>query len=129
MSSEYFTDAELSCRCGCGFKITNKVFLRKLDFVREDVDEPMILNSAARCKKHNKAIGGARNSAHALADPVAVDIRCKNSRLRYKIVGAAYREGFRRIEVSGKRKGVNTMAWIHVDSATEDTGHQQDVLF
>jgi zinc D-Ala-D-Ala carboxypeptidase len=118
--SRHFTEKELSCQCWCGFKITDKNFLAMVDKIRDKVGEPLVLNSAARCKKHNAAIGGAKNSAHVLG--LAVDIKCTDSHLRYKIVSAAYAVGIKRIEWG-------TRSWVHIDAATPDTGHPQERLF
>lgn len=37
MKGKYFTEKELSCRCGCGKTITNAWFITELDTLREDV--------------------------------------------------------------------------------------------
>jgi len=120
MASRHFTDKELSCHCGCGYKITDPGLLDKIDRMRDIVGVPLIINSPARCPEYNRLIGGASNSAHVRAE--AIDFKCISGRLRFKLVKAAYDVGFRRIEWG-------TKTWIHVDIGKEQDGYPQDKLF
>lgn len=63
-SSKYFSKGELSCRCGCGTAYVSKQALDKLDRLRERLDAPLYLSSAARCPRHNALIGGKPLSFH-----------------------------------------------------------------
>lgn len=53
-------------------------YLKKLAFVlqqiRDEYGKPIVVNSAFRCPKLNKAVGGATNSDHKFG--CAADIRC-----------------------------------------------------
>ncbi len=62
---EYFTDGELSCRCGCG-KIADYRAAERLYVVRVLLGAPLIITSAARCLTHNIAVGGKPSSKHIL---------------------------------------------------------------
>lgn len=71
-----------------------------------------IFNSACRCRKHNKAVGGKDDSSHVPdtnGQCNAVDIQAKTSGDKFRIVHALLLAGFTRIGV-GK-------TFIHADVA------------
>ena len=116
---KYFKPEEFKCQCGkCGhgFDMMDKQLLEMLDKLREEAGIPLVISSAYRCPEHNKAIGGVANSAHSQGK--AVDIRCRDSHNRFKILKATFTVGFRRIEPKE--------TWVHVDVATDKP---QDVVF
>lgn len=102
--TNYFSLKEQSCRC-CGEGQLNPRFLEKLNKAREIAGIPFILNSAYRCEKHNKAIGGSETSSHL--DGLAADIRCTDSISRYKIISALLSVGLCRIGIA--------KTYIHTD--------------
>ena len=57
-SSKYFSERELTCRCGCGDVEMDPVLLDKLDDLRERIGVPLFLTSAKRCEEHNRQVGG-----------------------------------------------------------------------
>lgn len=118
MGTKHFSDNELSCKCGCGFKITDTILLTRLENARCIADIPFTITSGARCQKHNKAVGGVDSSAHTKG--LAVDIAFKDSHSCFLIIDSLYRAGFRRI-------GINfAKSFIHCDV---DESKPQDVLF
>lgn len=70
---------EFECHCGCemGFEIPGKLvtLCRSLEIIRAEFNKPITIVSGYRCKKHNKAVGGAENSKHC--EGIAADIRIK----------------------------------------------------
>lgn len=60
---EYFTDKELSCRCGCG-AMPKREAIEMLYALRIRYGKPIRIRSAARCPKHNKKEGGKSRSRH-----------------------------------------------------------------
>src|SRR5210317_1198530 len=64
---EYFKDHELSCKCGCG-AMPRKSSVERLYAVRILAGFPIGINSGARCRTHNTAIGGADRSEHITDD-------------------------------------------------------------
>ena len=82
----------------------NKLFLSKLDTLRELCKIPLKINSSYRSEEYNKSIGGAPNSMHILGR--AVDIACNNSITRCIILKHALNIGLS----CGIYKN-----WIHVD--------------
>lgn len=95
--SRNFTYKELSCRCGCGFTPALH-FITKLQDLRDYLGFALVITSGARCMDHNAAVGGVKNSFHVLG--LAVDIECRDSETRYKIITAAIGHGFTGIGVS-----------------------------
>lgn len=114
----YFKPREFTCKCGCGrgFDEMDEKLLEMLDALREKSGIPLVISSAYRCPEHNKSVGGVIDSAHTKGK--AVDIRCNDSKNRFKILKAAFEVGFRRIEPKS--------TWVHVDV---DESKPQDVVF
>ena len=82
MGTKNFTDAELSCKCGCGKKPTQE-FFERLQELRDQFGHAMTISSAFRCQKHNEKVGGAKNSKHL--EGIAVDVLIPVE-LRYKLI-------------------------------------------
>lgn len=80
-------------------------FIRALESMRERAKVPFKINSGYRSKAHNAAVGGEANSAHLRG--WAVDIACKDTPTRWKLIDAAWYEGITRIGVYP--------TWVHVD--------------
>ena len=100
----YFKTDEFKCSC-CGVVIVSSWLIHLLNKVREAYGKPMVVNSGYRCKKHNKKVGGKKNSAHLRG--TAADIKCTNSAIRYSIIKYAFEVGFKRIGIYDK--------FIHLD--------------
>lgn len=86
----YFTEQELSCPC-CGVYSIKDDALARLNLMREILGRPMIINSAFRCSKHNKAVGGVGVSAHTLGKAFDVSLKGHD---RFKVLEAARQAGF-----------------------------------
>ena len=73
--SKNFSRSEMSCRCGCGFNTVDVELIAILEDLREHFDRPVRINSACRCEKHNKHVGGAKTSQHLIgrAADITVD--------------------------------------------------------
>ena len=65
-----FSKSEFECKCGC--EMPKEVLLNiqklanQLQILRNKVGVSIKINSAYRCLKHNKSIGGVSNSQHVL---------------------------------------------------------------
>ena len=88
----------------------------KLDQMRSVAGVPIVITSGLRALDANNAAQGVHDSAHLKG--LAADIHCPDSPTRFKLIGAAFQVGFRRIEVAN--------AHIHVDI---DPDLPQDVLW
>ena len=115
--AKYFTASEfLRCTPSCTIDKMDAAFLAKLDEVRERAGIPLVLNSAYRSPAYEKKHGRTGTSAHCLGK--AVDIRCRTSANRYKILKAALECGIRRIGVAA--------TYVHLDTSGT---HAQDVIW
>lgn len=98
-------------RLGCTKSDMQPASLRRLERLREIVNEPLILTSAYRSPAHERLNGRDGKSAHTLG--CAFDISCTSNALRYKLVSAALQVGFNRIGI-GKN-------FVHVDDSNVHT--------
>ena len=77
--SKNFDSNEFKCKClgNCGFDTVDPELIEVLQELREAAGQPIIINSACRCKTHNKDVGGKLNSQHVkgkAADIVVANI-------------------------------------------------------
>jgi|TARA_Y100000310_G_scaffold336105_1_gene419805 uncharacterized protein YcbK (DUF882 family) len=100
-----FSRKEFVCKCGCGQENMHYGFVLALQRVRNETKYKIKINSGFRCRKHNKAVGGKPTSSHLRG--IAVDIACKGSAKRYRLLALLPAE-FNRVGI-GKD-------FIHVDS-------------
>ena len=76
---KWFKEKEFACKC-CGQlpplarENVKAVVCEVLDPVREKLAMPIVVNSGYRCEKHNKDVGGVRNSQHLRGE--AADVTC-----------------------------------------------------
>jgi zinc D-Ala-D-Ala carboxypeptidase len=92
----HFTPQELSCHCAkhcAGEYYHDPAFLDALEALRAIVG-PLKINSARRCRGHNRAVGGARTSMHMRT--LAADISLQGHD-RKALAQAARKVGFRGI--------------------------------
>ena len=85
-----FARAEIACPC-CGQLVIRESALDALQKLRGLMAEPLTLNSAHRCVKHNRKVGGAPQSRHLMGD--AFDIAVGNHDRR-KLYWSAQIAGF-----------------------------------
>lgn len=80
----------------------------RLDKIRAGYRKPMIVSKGGgyRTPKYNRAIKGAKNSAHMRGK--GSDIKCRNSKDRERLVELAIKAGIRRIGVA--------KTFVHLDS-------------
>jgi hypothetical protein len=102
--SKNFKLSELACPC-CGLFNMPEQMIEFLQDVRDRFRFAMKINSAVRCREHNKDVGGTRNSAHLHG--LAVDVRITSNVLRARLVRCALESGCRRIGI-GK-------TYVHLD--------------
>ena len=91
-----FPANELRCSCShCNKRAANKCdpkALAALQLIRDELGEPMALNSAYRCPKHPEEARKARAGQHSLGN--AFDIQVGWGAKRMRIVDLAIKHGF-----------------------------------
>ncbi len=112
ITSKHFTIKELSCHCGCGL-LPQQAFVDKLDAIREAYGQPIEVTNVSRCSVHNRAIGGARFSAHV--EGIAADMVRTPTLLKYVYENL---DKFN-IWVEDPSK---TPSWIHIDTRYRPVG-------
>lgn len=74
-----FKRQEFDCKCGCKMPIEvyeNVIKLAgNLQSLRDYLGRPIKINSAYRCPKHNKKIGGVETSQHILGKAADITIQ------------------------------------------------------
>lgn len=74
-----FSLKEFECNCGCSMPSFVKDNVLKLaedlQVIRDEIDKPIKITNAYRCKSHNAKVGGAKNSQHLLGK--AADLQVK----------------------------------------------------
>jgi len=115
---KHFKPREFECPCeDCkglktGLKMDSE-FMTSIEHARIQAGVPFVVGSGYRCKKHNKAIGGAKDSEHAKG--LAGDISFKNLRQAFRIVYGLVQAEFTRIKIykyKSQKRG-----WIHADKS------------
>ena len=96
--TDHFNLNEFACKCGCGYDEIDLCLVQKLEAARKLYNSPMVITSGCRCHNHNNKIGGSKTSSHLRG--VAVDIACKSSRDRIKMVECLLKSGFKRIGIA-----------------------------
>lgn len=71
--SENFDSEELDCKC-CGLNLTKPALVLILQAIRDHFDAPVRVVSGTRCAKHNRKVGGAKNSQHLLGTAADIQI-------------------------------------------------------
>jgi len=107
---EFFTTKELLCPCGC-FHLPDYRSIEMLYAMRLILNRPMILNSAARCERYNRHIGGSPDSAHLVG---AFDIRTEPGE-EWELIRVAQLVGFNGI-------GFRDNSFLHVDRHHDPAG-------
>lgn len=106
---KYFLMSDFQCPCGraqCDAAPMDAMALIKLDGLRRDFGQAMIVNSGARCRQHNKAVGGSENSEHLHGR--AFDIHCPDGIYMLRLSQLALRHGFTGIGIKKRM--------IHLDT-------------
>lgn len=89
-ASKNFLWSELQCPCiECNhIRNVSGRAIRALQELRDIIGAPLHINSGARCRAHNEAVGGTRNSMHlslTTAASCAFDISLFHNDVKYDI--------------------------------------------
>ena len=116
--SKYFQLAEFTCRCGCGQTLIDQDFVAKLDWLREELNRPLIITSGYRCPKHNQAVSSSGpDGPHTTGQ--AADIKLYGL-AAYNTMYLAKTIGFTGLGIS--QKGPQTSRYLHLDTLAGGPG-------
>ena len=90
---QYFKIGEFACK-GSGAVFMEHDLLVKLDALRHAMNHPLYIVSGYRSEKHNKAVGGAKNSYHLKGRAVDISWRMLDARQKRRLVTEALHLGF-----------------------------------
>lgn len=96
IENEYFTEQEMQCPC-CKVNLIPTVVMSMLIVARYKAGIPFVINSASRCIKHNKEVGGVDDSDHIYGK--GFDIKHKSTTDLYAIIKACTEAGFNRFVI------------------------------
>lgn len=116
MSTRNFSDAELTCHCGCGL-LPPQEFQDRLQELREEFDTPMVITSGARCPEHNARVSKTgRTGPHTRG---AVDVLLSGPAV-YDLVRVAQRRGWSGIGL--RQSGPHAQRIVHLDRLENGPG-------
>ena len=127
MKSRFFNDNTWrNATPSCTRADMNDEFMARLERAREIANTPFVVTSAARSREHEIRQGRNGTSSHVPIESNiksergarAVDIRCTESRARFRIIFGAIQAGFTRI-------GVHP-TFIHLD---DSPNHDPEVVW
>lgn len=109
---QYFAPKEFKCRCGrkeCDATAMKPLFLAKLEALRHEWGEPLVVSSGARCPFWNKECRGSPRSQHLMGN--AADL----------IVPKAKQAAFVELAVAMNLVAVPGPGFVHVDDGPKRT--------
>lgn len=113
-----FDRHEFVCKCGCGAAHMCPTFIGILQFIRERIGHPLVINSGYRCPDHNQSVSstGSRTGPHTSGK--AADIRVSGE-AAYHLVRLAVRQQVTGIGIH--QTGPHARRYIHLDTLTGPT--------
>lgn len=100
----HFKRSEFACKCRARKKNNGKGYCSPIhcnpdprlveicEIIREYIGEPLIINSACRCDKYNKDVGGVDSSSHRWGFAVDLSAKCGSEKL-FKAIQELYKAG------------------------------------
>lgn len=82
---------------GSGLKYMKESIVTFADQLRYRVRRPLKVNSGHRTNRHNKKVGGSKNSSHKKG--YAIDTRCMTSSERFELIHEGMNLGVKRIGI------------------------------
>lgn len=100
-----FNSSEIECPC-CKGLVYDQTALDRLQILRTKIDKPFIINSGYRCRFHNDAIGGAKDSRHLYGSAFDISTKGWDGFEMWDMINEAMHGGFSCIIYSN---------WLHLD--------------
>ena len=91
--SKNFKVSEIACPC-CGKINVDPQFIDQLQQLRNVLNKPFKINSAYRCERHNREVGGVINSYHRKGSAVDVSTKSWKSSELFMLISKSIEYGF-----------------------------------
>ena len=91
-----------------------KKLAEQLQILRDELNEPIHINSAYRHKEYNKKIGGEKNSQHLLAKAADITVKSKTPKQLSELIEKMISDGKLKFGGMGVYPG-----FVHVDIRTQ----------
>jgi uncharacterized protein YcbK (DUF882 family) len=101
-----FKRSEFTCKCGCGRNTVDVRLAQLIQIIRNEIGEPVNINSGYRCESYNASIGGAKNSQHTHGKAADITAAGHTPEQIYKIASVA-------LDGNGGLGIYDT--WVHID--------------
>jgi uncharacterized protein YcbK (DUF882 family) len=117
--SKDFNRREFACKDNCGYDSIDPRVVRMTQKIRDVLGEPVKVNSACRCIKHNKAVGGVSESFHTKG--LAADLSCKSgSKKLFETIKVMFERGkLNDLEYCRRYASKN---FVHIDCGKKRNG-------
>ena len=113
-----FDITEFSCNDGTPVPLEYlpnvKKLAEQLQILRDELNEPIHINSAYRHKEYNKKIGGEKNSQHLLAKAADITVKSKSPKQLSELIEKMISDGKLKFGGMGVYPG-----FVHVDIRTQ----------
>ena len=118
-----FSTNEMMCHCGCKDSDMDEEFMKILQHIREEMQRPLAISSAARCSSWNEQVSSTGKSGpHTFRK--AADILISGADAM-RLFAVAQRHGISGIGLS--QRGPHNKRFCHIDSLTPAEGPRPTV--
>lgn len=110
-SYPHFARHEFVCPCGCDGADMNPAFMDRLQGLRTEIGQPLVVSSGYRCPDYNAEVSSTgRNGPHTLGRAADLAVRGPLARC---VVGLAVGRGFTGIGI--RQHGDHNGRFVHLD--------------
>jgi len=118
----HFSDAELSCGCGCGM-LPKQDFMERIETLRLAYGKPLRVTSAARCPEYNAKVSSTgRTGPHTTGRAIDFAVERGDAHL---LASLAFASGFTGIGFQQKGSG----RFLHVDELPNKPGQPRPTVW
>ena len=120
-----FSTNEMMCHCGCKDSDMDEDFMKILQHIREEMQRPLAISSAARCSSWNEQVSSTgKYGPHVFRK--AADILISGADAM-RLFDVARKHGISGIGLS--QKGNHGKRFIHLDVLSADDGHPRPTVW
>ena len=121
----HFSNAELTCHCGCGRQEMKTGFMTMLEELRVAYGRPMPVTSGFRCPAHNvQASDTGLHGPHTTGQAVDVQVSGEDA---HHLLGLAIQHGFTGIGI--KQAGAHSSRFLHIDTLEAGPGRPRPTVW